>query len=270
VFLDQAGLAKRSWQTCRPYVVNLSLKRVAARLPFVRVNDCPRKITTAPRTCLRRLREFGTLRAPAGNAFGVTTSRTDRTDADLVAAAAAGDRDAFAALYLRHHLGVYRFARTMTGSTTAAEDVTQEVFLAFMQGPDRFDESRGALSTYLFGVARNVSRHRLRKEIRLVAQDDQREGKLQDPDDDPAQVAIRHESSARVRRYIRGLSSRYREVVILCDLEELTYEDAAKVLGTRVGTVRSRLHRARQMLAERLMSAGGHRSSDQQGLRWAI
>jgi RNA polymerase sigma-70 factor (ECF subfamily) len=98
----------------------------------------------------------------------------DRSDGDLIAAAAAGDRDAFAVLYQRHHLGVYRFARTMTGSTTAAEDVTQEVFLAFMQGLDRYDEGRGVLSTYLYGVARNVSRHRLRKEARLVSEDHQR------------------------------------------------------------------------------------------------
>lgn len=200
----------------------------------------------------------------------MTTSRTDRSDGDLVAAAAAGDRDAFAALYQRHHLGVYRFARTMTGSTAAAEDVTQEVFLAFMQGLDKFEEGRGALSTYLFGFARNVSRHRLRKEIRLVGQDNERESELQDPDDDPGQMAIRLESAARVRRYIRGLSSRYREVLILCDLQELSYQDAATVLGTRVGTVRSRLHRARHLLAERLISSGVQRSADKRGLRWAI
>ena len=217
-----------------------------------------------------RLREFGTLRARAGNPFQVTTSRADRSDGDLVAAAAAGDRDAFAALYQRHHLGVYRFARTMTGSIAAAEDVTQEVFLAFMQGLDKFDEGRGALSTYLFGFARNMSRHRLRKEIRLVALDKERETESQDPDDDPAQVAIRVESATRIRRLIRGLSSRYREVLILCDLEELSYQDAATILGTRVGTVRSRLHRARQLLAERLISSGAQRSSDKRGLRCAI
>jgi RNA polymerase sigma-70 factor (ECF subfamily) len=210
------------------------------------------------------------LRPRAGNPFQVTTSRTDRSDGDLVAAAAAGDRDAFAALYQRHHLGVYRFARTMTGSTAAAEDVTQEVFLAFMQGLDKFDEGRGTLSTYLFGFARNMSRRRLRREIRLVGQDIERESELQDPDDDPGQVAMRLESSARVRRHIRGLSSRYREVLILCDLQELSYQDAARVLGTRVGTVRSRLHRARHMLAERLTSSGAQRSSDRRGLRWAI
>lgn len=158
----------------------------------------------------------------------------------------------------------------MTGSIAAAEDVTQEVFLAFMQGLDKFDEGRGALSTYLFGFARNISRHRLRREIRFVGPDKERETESQDPADDPAQVAVRIESARRVRRLIRGLSSRYREVLILCDLEELSYQDAATILGTRVGTVRSRLHRARQMLAERLISSGAQRSSDQRGLRCAI
>lgn len=235
-----------------------------------RASDFPGKFTPPPQNCLRRSRQFGTLRARVGNSHQVTTSRTGWSDGDLVAAASAGDRDAFAALYQRHHLGVYRFARTMTGSTAAAEDVTQEVFLAFMQGLDKFDEGRGALSTYLFGFARNVSRHRLRQELRLVGQDDERESESQDPDDDPVQVAMRRELAARVRRHIRGLSSRYREVLILCDLEELSYLDAATVLGTRVGTVRSRLHRARQMLAERLIGSGARRSSDKRGLRCAI
>jgi RNA polymerase sigma-70 factor (ECF subfamily) len=122
----------------------------------------------------------------------------------------------------------------------------------------------------LFGFARNVSRRRLRKEMRLVGQGYERESESQDPDDDPAQMAMRLESAARVRRHIRGLSSRYREVLILCDLEELSYQDAATVLGTRVGTVRSRLHRARQMLAERLRSSEAQRSSDKRGLRCAI
>lgn len=216
------------------------------------------------------LREFGTLLAQPGNSSQVTTSRTDRSDGDLIAAATAGDQDAFATLYQRHHLCVYRFARTMTGSTTAAEDVTQEVFLAFMQGLDKYDEGRGALSTYLYGVARNVSRHRLRKEARLVSTDFQSSRELQDPDDDPAQLAMRLDSAAQVRRYIRGLSSRYREVLILCDLQELSYEDAAKVLGTRVGTVRSRLHRARQMLAERLIARSVAHVSSHERLRCAI
>lgn len=205
-----------------------------------------------------------------GNPLQVTRTRTEQSDGELIVAAATGDRDAFAALYQRHHLGVYRFARTMAGSAAAAEDVTQEVFLAFMQGLDRYDETRGSLRTYLYGVARNVSRHRLRKEMRLVAHDNQSWREPQTIGDDPVQLVVRLESAARVRRYIRGLSSRYREILILCDLQELSYEDAARVAGTRVGTVRSRLHRARQMLAERMRGAGDRRSSVSERLRCAI
>ena len=76
-------------------------------------------------------------------------------------------------IYQRHHGGIYRFARAMTGSTTAAEDVTQgEVFLFLLQKLDRFDAARGSLATFLYAVARNMSRHRLRKERRFVALDD--------------------------------------------------------------------------------------------------
>lgn len=215
-----------------------------------------------------RISEF--LPARGGNPLEVTRARAEQSDGDLIVAAATGDRDAFATLYQRHHLGVYRFARTMAGSAAAAEDVTQEVFLAFMQGLDKYDETRGSLRTYLYGVARNVSRHRLRKEMRLVAHDHQSSREPQTIGDDPVQLAVRLESAARVRRYIRGLSSRYREILILCDVQELSYEDAARVVGTRVGTVRSRLHRARQMLAERMMGAGDRRPSASGRLRCAI
>lgn len=194
----------------------------------------------------------------------------NRSDDDLIAAAMDGDRDAFATLYQRHHLGVYRFARAMTGSATAAEDVTQEVFLAFMQGLERYEYGRGSVSTYLYGIARNVSRQRLRRELRHVGQDNHGAAEVEDPGNDPAETAIRLESAARLRRHIGGLSSRYREVLILCDLQELSYEAAAKVLGTRVGTVRSRLHRARQMLTERLVASSIHYAAANRRLRCAI
>lgn len=110
-----------------------------------------------------------------GNSLEAMTARTERSDGDLIGAAAAGDRDAFATLYQRHHLGVYRFARTMSGSATAAEDVTQEVFLAFMQGLDRYDETRGSLRTYLYGTVRSRL-HRARQMLaeRMVGSGDRR------------------------------------------------------------------------------------------------
>ena len=81
------------------------------------------------------------------------------SDQALVERTAAGDREAFAALYRRHQGAVYRFARLMTGSPSAAEDIVQEVFLVLMKDASRYEKERAALTTYLFGVARRVTRH---------------------------------------------------------------------------------------------------------------
>jgi RNA polymerase sigma-70 factor (ECF subfamily) len=173
------------------------------------------------------------------------------TDAELVARAGAGDREAFVAIYQRHHAGLYRFARAMTGSTAIAEDVTQEVFLALIGDLARYDPSRAGLATYLYAIARNVSRYKLRRERRFVGLDLVM-AKLPKTNDDPSGAMIQSQAAAKVRVLIKGLPSRYREVLILCDLQELSYEQAAVVLNTPVGTVRSRLHRARRQLADRL------------------
>lgn len=177
-------------------------------------------------------------------------------DGDLVEKAIAGDRDAFVAIYQRHHEGIFRFARAMTGSTTMAEDVTQEVFLLFLRELERFDPARGSLATYLFAIARNVSRHRLRKERRFVSLD--RPEDRPSSGSDPVVSLLASERVARLRLLIRALPSRYREVLILCDLQGLTYEETARVLAAPVGTIRSRLHRARARLGERLAVTDGH------------
>jgi RNA polymerase sigma-70 factor (ECF subfamily) len=177
-------------------------------------------------------------------------------DGELLAKAAAGEREAFVAIYRRYHGGIYRFARSMTGSTAIAEDVTQEVFLALMRDITRYDPERAPLGTYLYAIARNVTRYRLRKERRFVVLD---VGAVDEPraSDDPEQAMMRSQTVKKVRAYIMGLSSRYREVLILCDLNGLSYEEASAILNTRIGTVRSRLHRARKQLAERIARADG-------------
>lgn len=174
-------------------------------------------------------------------------------DGELVARAVAGDRDAFSAIYERYHAGVFRFARAMTASTVIAEDVTQEVFLAFMRALHRYDAERGSLSTYLYAIARNISRYRLRVERRFVGFDPD----VNEPrsTDDAASQMSQTQTVARVRAMIRALPSRYREVLILCDLQGLTYEEAARAVDAPIGTVRSRLHRARQQLAQRVTQA---------------
>ena len=175
------------------------------------------------------------------------------SDDDLMRRTAAGDRDAFAAVYQKHHAVVFRFARLMTGSNDTAEDIVQEVFLGLMRGASRFDPSRSSLTTYLYGCARNQIRRRLLRDRLFVPLED-RAGDLciaaatGGADDE----LTRQRDVRDMRRAILSLPSKYREVVVLCDLQDLSYADAAVALSCAVGTVRSRLHRARQLLTQKL------------------
>jgi RNA polymerase sigma-70 factor (ECF subfamily) len=173
----------------------------------------------------------------------------DASDGDLVRRAAGGEREAFAAIYARYHSRVYRFARMMSGATSVAEDVTQDVFIALMRDLPRYRPQR-ALGTYLYGIARNLVRNRLRREGRFVALDTA----APEPaaPDDPCAVLARSRDVARLRRAIADLPSRYREAIILADIHGLSYAETAVVVGAPVGTVRSRLNRGRSLIATRL------------------
>ena len=170
------------------------------------------------------------------------------SDPELVERVRGGEREAFGFLYRRHQAAVYRFARAMTGSSPLAEDIVQEVFLALMRDLERYDASRAALRTYLFGIARNLSRYKIRSLRRLLPLDEVEAVGLEDP----AAALSAREETRRLRQCVRGLPARYREVIILCELQELDYAETALVLNVPIGTVRSRLHRGRQMLIERL------------------
>lgn len=176
------------------------------------------------------------------------------SDPELVERARGGEREAFGFLYRRHQAYVYRFARAMTGSSSLAEDVVQEVFLALMRDLDRYDAGRAALRTYLFGIARNVSRYKLRGLRRLLPLDDADEAATVD---DPAAALSATDETRHLRRCVRGLPARYREVIVLCDLQELDYAETAVVLNVPIGTVRSRLHRGRQLLLDRMRRSDG-------------
>ena len=193
-------------------------------------------------------KDFRQLTRVSGSAPGPPHS-----DEGLVVRARAGEREAFAAIYHRYHVGIYHFARAMTGSTTLAEDVTQEVFLELLRTLDRYDSRRGALSTYLYGITRNVCRHKLRRERRFVGFD-LGTGEPESADD-PSDPVLRSQTVARVRAFIKALPEPYREVLVLCDLQGMSYDAAAAVVDAPVGTIRSRLHRARQQLAERITQA---------------
>lgn len=171
------------------------------------------------------------------------------SDAELHRAALAGSGEAMAALYRRHGGLVYRFTLRMSLDAALAEEITQEVFLALLSRMDRFDAERGALSTWLCGIARRQLWKHLERNgtSQETGEDDAAE--LECAEDGPAELLLRSEAVAAVRAGLDELPAALREVVILCALEEMSYEQAAQVLGLPVGTVRSRLHRGKARLA---------------------
>jgi RNA polymerase sigma-70 factor (ECF subfamily) len=178
---------------------------------------------------------------------------SELTDEELHRSALGGSGDAMAALYKRHGGLVYRFTLRMGGDAGIAEEITQEVFLALLTQLDRYDAARGSLSTWLCGIARrklwkHLERSPDRSKDALFDSDEETAAELRSIDDGPAEVLLRQEAVSAVRAGVDELPPLLREVVILCALEEMSYEQAAQVLAVPVGTVRSRLHRAKGRL----------------------
>ena len=179
-------------------------------------------------------------------------------DDELLTRVAAGDAQAFTELFRRRQCDVFRFAVHMTASAATAEDVVQDVFLAVMRDAARYEAGRATVAAWLCGIARNCVRQRLERDRRLTSVDfgDEREA---GPDaggtPDPLTDLLRAERIDTVRRFVQALPVAYREAVVLCDLQEMSYADAAEALGCPAGTVRSRLHRGRAMLAARLSAS---------------
>jgi RNA polymerase sigma-70 factor (ECF subfamily) len=146
----------------------------------------------------------------------------------------------FQAAFDQHKDAIYRFAWRMSGSPAAAEDVTQDVFVVLLRSPDRFDADRGTMRAFLLGIARNVALKRWRKEHRFEPLDDEAAAEPVDLD--------RGEIGHIVGRAVRALRPFQREVVILAEYEGLTLAEIATAVGADVGTVKSRLHRARENL----------------------
>ncbi len=180
----------------------------------------------------------------------------DRDDV-LLRRAAKGDEDSFTRLYRRHQAALYRFALRMTGNSWAAEEVVQDVFMTLMREPKKYDAARGPVGAYLFGIARN----RVMKHLERLP----RELSLEEPNGDgtrasdtavstftPAHWAEQQERTERVRAAVLELPAEFREAVVLCELEELSYEEAAQLSGCPIGTIRSRLHRGRALLMAKL------------------
>ena len=170
-------------------------------------------------------------------------------DEKMLEAALRGDEAASTELYRRRQGAVYRFSLHMSGDTAISEDVTQEVFLALLENGGRFDPSRGTLLSFLYGIARNLVLRRLEKK---QPEDADALAEELAADEDVLDDLTRRETIEAVRNAVPSLPTLYREAVVLCDLENASYEDAAAALDCPVGTVRSRLSRGRAMLGQKL------------------
>ncbi len=129
-----------------------------------------------------------------------------------------------------------------------AEEAVQETFLRLIRQPGGLDPAKGSLESYLYGILRNVTRQALRAQFVALDEDYDEAATV----DDPMVVLDRSQAQERLGAAILTLPGHYREVLVLCDLEEWSYETAAATLGCPVGTVRSRLNRARALLRSRL------------------
>ncbi|MEO8386531.1 MAG: RNA polymerase sigma factor [Betaproteobacteria bacterium] len=179
---------------------------------------------------------------------------TDPTqDLALLAEMHNGNAAAFEALYRRHQAHLYRFALLRCGSEDTAADIVQEIFLALLKNTLKFDPTRGVLQGFLFGVARNLVLKHEQSRYRFVANaptDDSNEleDMLVDPAPEPSQRLLDQEQAENVRRALQLLAPHYRDVVILYEMHDLSYVEIAQICNIDIGTVRSRLSRARAKL----------------------
>lgn len=189
----------------------------------------------------------------------MTTLFPDTADHELLRLTHAGRAEAFTALYRRHQGPLYRYALMRCGSADMAADVVQEAFMGLLTNRFGFDPLRGQLQHFLFGVARKL--------ILKLEESRQRHVALPEADEDgeldldmacegaePLARLLGNEAAEEVRRALALLPAHYRDVVILFELHELSYQEIAAVCQLDIGTVRSRLSRGRAALAKRLQA----------------
>ena len=176
------------------------------------------------------------------------------TEAQLLRRAREGDEDAFSQLFTRHERALFRYAAYMCGHQ-CGDDIVQETFLAVLQQNSRFDVPTGTVRAYLMGIARHRVLKRLASRgarIDADSLDDDAVPEVNAADLTALDLLVAAERVTAVRTAVQALPPVFREALVLCDLQELPYADAAAVLECPVGTVRSRLSRGRSLLAAAL------------------
>jgi RNA polymerase sigma-70 factor (ECF subfamily) len=177
------------------------------------------------------------------------------SDQELVKLLARGDHRAFERIYDRCHLPVFRFAMHMSASHEIADEITQDTFLFLLRKPSVYAAERGTLLSFLMGVARNLIRRNRRDASPDVPLEDEAiEEQITEAalPDSPLDHAIRRQAADVLQAALLHVPQSYREVIVLCDLQELSYAEAAAILFIPLGTVRSRLHRGHLALLDQL------------------
>lgn len=185
------------------------------------------------------------------------------SEQELIQAARSGDQRAFAALVEANQAMVYSLAYRMTGNSEDAADLTQEAFLNAWRGLARF-QGQASFSTWLYRLTSNACIDFLRREKRrstlsLTLEADEEESRQTEVSDErwsPEALLDRQESLQAVRRALGQLSDEHREVLLLRELEGLSYREIAQALGLEEGTVKSRIARARLALRDFLLQSG--------------
>ena len=177
-------------------------------------------------------------------------------DEQLIAKARRGDSAAFSEIYFALRDPVFGFAYRMLGEPGAAEDIAHDVFIFFIENPQKYQPARGTLLSFLCGVTRNLVMHRLRQsKTRLEMPRDEDEDFTELPDAaalNPLKVLLEEELAKRVAEEVGKLSPLLREVILLREMQEFSYGEIAEITGADIGAVKVRLHRARKILAAQL------------------
>jgi len=165
----------------------------------------------------------------------------------------------------RHSDRVYRLAYRLTGNRPDAEDLTQEVFVRVFRSLDTY--TPGTFEGWLHRITTNLflDQARRRQRIRFDALSDERAERLSSPQPAPETVFTERTFDDDVERALATLPPDFRAAVVLCDVEGLSYEEIAEIMGAKLGTVRSRIHRGRAMLRDAL----AHRAPRKGRLRYS-